>query len=296
MSESGPNCFKRGTWSVMRGLGVAAGATRNGFNHLTPFLRSKGKKRKPVEIESFFKNIEFSSKLERIQAEVYVRDIESDDPTTRIEAVEQLKNLTKPVAVGILRRLLATKGSPARIVDHLNALSCLNGDASLDRKLFRDFLQHPNSSIRVAALRAVSVYRDDESFSILSSAVEDPDAEVRRQALNLQCWTYGDMCTGAVLALLHDPNGHVRRTAALICGTLKLNLSISALITLLSDVDASVQEQAVESLQKITGKNLGFDHSGTAASKKEAVEAWRFWWRDNQSTFAADETTKKDRP
>ncbi len=294
MSEPTPNGAVSVTYRMMRSVGSVIGATHNGFYYIMPFLRGKdtgfgaitGRRKRQTDTEALFSGITFANKLERLQAEVYVQDIDSKGPQTRTEAVEQLKNLSKPVAVGILKRLLASKGSPSRIVDHLNALAGLNSDGALDRRLFADFPGHTDPSVRVAGLRALSVYRDDEGFSVLSAALEDPDAEVRRQALNLLCWTYGDRSAGAVLMLLFDADRHVRETAALICGTIELRQSISTLITLLSDADTEVQKQAAESLRKITGKNLGFDHSEPAKSKKEAIEAWRFWWRDNQMKFA----------
>ena len=88
-----------------------------------------------------------------------------------------------------------------------------------------------------------------------------------------------------MLTLLHDADNHVRKTAIQISGAFKLRDTISALITSLSDPDRKIQKSVVVSLRKITGENFGFKVTGSKKSKDEAVEAWRFWWRDNQALY-----------
>ena len=243
------------------------------------------KEERPVETDSLLRGIDFESKLERVQAEIYVRDFDSKLTKTRDEALEQLKRLSKGPALEILKRLLKTKVDPLQVIELLNTLAGLNDDGSVDERVFIDFLRHKNSSIKLAAMRAISKYKNQEAFSILVSSLKDEDAEIRRQALNLLCWTYGVKCAPQALMLLHDVDNHVRKTAIQISGALKLRETISALITFLSDPDREIQKSVVESLRKITGENFGFKVSGSMKSKDEAIEAWRFWWRDNQATF-----------
>ncbi len=243
------------------------------------------KEENATDMESLLGGMDFESKLERVQAEIYVRDFDSKLTKTRDEALEQLKRLSRGTALEILKRLLKKKEDPLQVIELLNTLSDLNDDGTVEKTVFMDFLEHKNPSIKLAAMRAVSKYKDREAFSVFLSALKDEDAEIRRQALNLLCWTYGAECAPQALMLLHDVDNHVRKTAIQISGAFKLRGAISALITFLSDPAREIQKSAVESLRKITGENFGFKISGSTKDKEEAIEAWRFWWRDNQAVL-----------
>ena len=247
-------------------------------------LRSVIEKKSSDE-DAFFRAIKFQDKLERVRAEIYVRDFDSDQTSVRMKALDEIKRLSEPAAIGILQRLLAAKKDILQLIEILSALSGLNIEKYIEKGVFKDFLKHSNPILRLAAVRALSRYKDDEVFSMLSASLRDRDPEIRRQALNLLCWTYGDRATTAVLTLLHDADSGVKKTAMLICGSLKLKQAISALITLLSDPDREIQKRACESLKKITKEDFGFKVTGSNKSKEAAVEDWRFWWRENQMDF-----------
>jgi hypothetical protein len=238
-----------------------------------------------IDIEDFFKDIEFKDELERVKADVFVKDFQSPMKDTRTKALERLKEIPRPQAVGILAKLLPGEEDPLRINEILDTLSSLDHEAKLKKRIFTDFLRHPNPILRQAALRALARYKDEESFSILSSCLEDEDAEVRRQTLNCLSWFFGDRCVPAALELLHDVSGHVRTTAAFICGAFKVPQSIPALITLLSDTEREVQKNTLASLKKITGHNFGFKITGRKRQKDAAIKKWHRWWHENYAKF-----------
>ena len=241
--------------------------------------------RRPADTDLILRGIEFESKPESVRAEIYVRDFDSEQTLVRVKALDEIKRLSEPAAIGILQRLLTTKKDILQLIEILNSLSGLSIEENIDKSIFTGFLRHANPSLRLAAIRAISKYKDEEVFSMLSASLRDRDPEIRRQSLNLLCWTYGNRATTAVLTLLHDADNSVKKTAILICGSLKLKQSISALITLLSDPDKDIQKRASDSLKKITEEEFGFRVKGSDKDKNAAIEDWRFWWRDNQTNF-----------
>lgn len=49
----------------------------------------------------------------------------------------------------------------------------------------------------------------------------------------------------------------------------------------LNDSDADVRMFAVMSLEKMTGRRLGYEHYAPAGQREEAVERWRQWLREH---------------
>lgn len=239
----------------------------------------------PDVTNDILSGLEFESKVQRMEAEVCVKDFRSKLVTVHKEALGRISRLPKPVAMEILQRLLLVRQDSLRVVQILNALSALTADDALEKGLFMDFLNDENPAVRLTALGAMSKHKDEESFFILSEFLEDTDAQVRRQALNLLSWTFDDKSASAVLTMLHDVDNHVKSTAIYLCASLKLRGAISPLISLLSDPDKDIQERAVKSLRKITDQHFAFKISTSAKNKEKAIQAWRLWWRSNQAGF-----------
>ncbi len=234
---------------------------------------------KPPE-DTLLQGIPFESKSEQVKAEIYFRDVRSANKTQRMDALREIKNLSHATMLTGLERLLAREKDTLQTIEILNALAGLG-----PKQLFVDYTGHSDAGVRLAALRAISKYNDEESFSILSSFMKDKDPEVRRQMLNCLCWSFGERCLPFALKALHDSNAEVRKSACHIVGTLKTQLAISTLISLLSDPQTDVQESASVALKKITKQDFDFKVNGSKKEKDDAVEGWRYWWRENQTNF-----------
>ena len=239
---------------------------------------------RPDDIRDILSFIEFDSRLQQMEAEVYVRDFHSQPKALRRRALERIAGLPRTIAVEIMRRLLLIRQDPLRTVQVLNMLGGLNDDGTLEKALFLDFLDDPNPAIRLAALWAFAKYRDEDSFALLTASLDDPDPQIRRQAVNLLSWSHQDKGSSFVLRMLRDPDSHVKRTAIACCALFRLRHSISPLISLLSDPDAEVQQCALDSLKEITGEDFGFEVFASAEERMDAIEAWRSWWRANRAT------------
>ncbi len=229
--------------------------------------------------------IEFENKLEQLRAEMIVKSFRSSPGKPQGKILEQLEKISKPAAVGILKKLLDAEKKPLRIIEILDVFSGLNEDSTVAKGIFKDFLKHPHPRLRQVAIRALAKYRDEESFSIISSCLADENAEIRRQTLNYLCWFFSDKCASAVLKSLHDVDDQVRKSAIIICGTLKLRQSTPALITLLDDSDTDMQKEAVLSLRKISGVHFGFKLAAQKRGNKAAINKWRLWWQESQVKF-----------
>ena len=232
------------------------------------------------QLDSLLSGIEFSSKIEKLQAEIYVKDFGSKSSAVRDRALSQIKKMSSKTAVPLMTNLLNGTTDVLTRAELLNTLNLINEDQILNKGIFREHFKSESPIVRMAALRGLARYKDDESFDILEYSVKNDISDVRRQALNLLCWTYGSRASAAVMSLIHDVDNSVRKTAVHIAGSLKLKTAISPLITCLSDPDQDVQKSANDALKKITKKDLGFDPKGSEKNRKEAIEAWCFWWRD----------------
>ncbi|MFX1314333.1 MAG: HEAT repeat domain-containing protein [Promethearchaeota archaeon] len=96
---------------------------------------------------------------------------------------------------------------------------------------------------------------DEISKELAITATTDPDAEVRREAVD----TLGDFGDTKVLGvltyvLLNDPDENVRMEAADELGDLHHPYSLKALTKALKDVSPLVRKEAIEGLKKIKKK------------------------------------------
>ncbi len=111
---------------------------------------------------------------------------------------------------------------------------------------------------------------DEISKQLAITATTDPDAEVRREAVD----TLGDFGETKVLGvltyvLLHDPNENVRMEAADELGDLHHPYSLDVLTKALKDVSPLVRKGAIEGLRKIKKKNKPEDQNKGKPENRE---------------------------
>ncbi len=238
-----------------------------------------------TEAGSFWNGIEFDNRDVFLKAKIYVNEFDSTEAVIRLNALDDIKKLPSSLAIAILKKMLLLHGDSIRVMEIINALSSLNTSLRIQKNVFLKHLHDNNPRVRLAAIRALAKYKDQEGFSILSSAIRDKNAGIRKQSLNMLCWAYQDKCEKAVVTLLYDIDLDVKKTAVKFSSILKISQSVSPLIALLSDSDFEVQKSVVDALRKITGESFGFNATGSMRSKEDALSNWSRWWRENQSTF-----------
>lgn len=239
----------------------------------------------PVEFKELFSGIEFESDLDLVNAKLFIEDYRSPVAQIRTKAFQRLQALSKPAALGLLRKLLLVEQNHLQIIKIFRAISTLDTNCRLEIKTFVPFIKHPNSLVRQIAVRIIARYSNDESFSVLSSLSLDKDYQVRKEALNCISWFFRDKGASFIIKSIQDINDEVKKTAIILCGVLRLHQSIPDLIILLCDADLEVQKEAAVALKKITGQDFGFKATESRKSKIDAIEKWSSWWRQNKAIF-----------
>lgn len=69
--------------------------------------------------------------------------------------------------------------------------------------------------------------------------------------------------------------------------------SVPQLIQVLQSTDPAERMLAIETLERITGQTLGFEYWAPAPARREAIERWQAWWRQ-ESSLSHDETAGQD--
>jgi HEAT repeat protein len=112
------------------------------------------------------------------------------------------------------------------------------------------------STVRVAAVRALGRLNALEGHAGLSAALGDTDAQVRKAALDqvLKVNFFDDM--PGLLGRLDDADASVRRTAAQLAGELRIGEAAEPLMgMLMADDDAQVRQAAAIALGRIGGSD-----------------------------------------
>jgi HEAT repeat protein len=156
--------------------------------------------------------------------------------------------------------------TPRERIEKLRAMSDTAGSVSSDERLRRsqqlaaDIRSEKDPLIRLEIIHALGRYPGPAADAILKAALGDTDVQVRVAAC--EAWgRRGDAQAVALLseALRSDVDADVRLAATKALGETKNPAATPALGEALNDGDPAMQYQAVLSLKKATGKDLGDD-------------------------------------
>jgi len=114
--------------------------------------------------------------------------------------------------------------------------------------------------IRREIVRALAAYPTTAAAGVLKAAMKDSDAEVRMAACDAWAERGGpEAVTILSEALASDTNVDVRLAAARALGQTRDHRAVASLGQALEDRDPAMQRRAVESLEQVTGEDLGND-------------------------------------
>lgn len=154
--------------------------------------------------------------------------------------------------------------TPRQRIEELRKLSDAAASASpaerqrISEQLAVSIRTEKDPLIRLEIIRALGRYPGPAADAILKAALADAEAHVRVAAC--EAWgRRGDAAAAAMLseALRSDVDADVRLAAARALGETKNVAAVPALGEALADSDPAMQYQAVLSLKKATGKDLG---------------------------------------
>lgn len=156
--------------------------------------------------------------------------------------------------IALLRQVGKKKGSPEE-------------QARIARELEAVYRQEEDPLIRVEIVRALAGFRGEGADSVLRTALNDANGDVRIAA----CMAWGKRRDEEAVAELSrvlgsDTDADVRLAAIEALGETKQPAAVAALGQALEDRDPSMQYRAVASLRQVSDQDLGND-----------VERWRHY-------------------
>lgn len=160
--------------------------------------------------------------------------------------------------------------------------------------VYRDYVDDPDRAVRAAAVRALGIHGSPADAVLVAPALGDADSLVRREAARALQRLHNQQAIGPLIAVFdtafdpdtqqfayEEPDEVVRAEAAYALGQYATFPVLSTLITALEDRSLAVNYNALQSLETLTGQNLGYD-----------AAAWNAWrsaatGEGGQGVFAA---------
>jgi HEAT repeat protein len=138
----------------------------------------------------------------------------------------------------------------------------------------------PHPMVRAQAMVALGTSHQDAAVDYLIKGVNDPEAQVRRDAAMGLAMTFGPAATKSLIEHVRgDEDNQTRINAARALRNATSPDAVRALIDAADDKDAAVAFMALGSLIPITHQNFGYD-----------VKAWLTWYQDTYTPTTAPAT------
>ena len=189
--------------------------------------------------------------LEEEEALPALNDILLRDPdeSVRLEAARVLAAWETPEVVTALLDAL-TDSSTGVAEAAAQSLSELK-DVSL-ASLLVDRARHPSAFVRTSVLRGLRELRYPQAYAPAVKALDDADANVRREAVTVIGWLkQSDALTDLARLATNDPVVEVRRAATGALGLAADTKVLPALFSALNDKEWQVREEAAITLGKV---------------------------------------------
>jgi ATP/ADP translocase/HEAT repeat protein len=187
--------------------------------------------------------------------EALLRVLEQGEPRHALAALEQLEGDASPRVAPALARLVREGGAPVRAA----ALGYLARRPEAPGEIARDCLGDDDPEVRAAAVEAYARTAKDEAVERLVPLLDDPDLEVRAQALAgllRDGGVEGTIESGARLAhLLSSPGREERIEAARVLGELGRG-AFRPIARLLHDPDPVVRRAALRACRGVADPRL----------------------------------------
>lgn len=139
-----------------------------------------------------------------------------------------------------------------------------HGDAPMQARIAAEvapqFAQEEDPLVRQEIVRTLGYCKVPEATAVLEQALDDSDVEVRETACMSWGRVGGSQATAHLTKVVRsDTETSVRMAAARALGETGDKEAVPVLGELLAEQDPAMQLRATESLQQITGKDLGND-------------------------------------
>lgn len=233
----------------------------------------------------------------------------SADEKDRLKALSLIGQLYDPTLVpNIMPFLQTSKRSPAELIAAASALPTSGSEPAAP--LLKNMLKHPDPSVRVVAMNALTRLQAIQSDDYKSRANDVNDAIRGSSSTNLGRLTVADAAPILLKAMALDERPHVRRMCAISLGLLGDKTHASALTDALADSNPGVRRYAAEALVKLdykpaiphllmaleanvaadhlnrsltllSGQDFGFDSHANPLARTAAIEKGFKWWTEH---------------
>ena len=184
-----------------------------------------------------------------------VRELSSPDPSARVRAAERLRMLGERAAAPALAVALHAEREPTvltALLDSFRTLASREGTA-----VVAPLLEAPDSTVRIAALRAITGLDPDTAAAHLARAAHDVEPSVRRRAALLAVTLGPERTLELEREAARDPDPDVRRLVVLATGAAGGDGARVRLLASLDDSDLGVRRAAARSLSRLLGVEMG---------------------------------------
>ena len=150
-------------------------------------------------------------------------------------------------------------------------------------RLLLPALRDPSESVLLAAIRALGAADRLDDTAPLEQLLAHRNETVRLAAARALARFGSPAGTDALERLAHSGDPNVRREAAVAMGELADPAFTDTLIRLLDD-GYGIRRAALESLPKVTGRDVASLGAGPTATLNEQVDTWKRWHERDRNT------------
>ena len=231
------------------------------------------------EIENALRDGVFESTSEKAKFEKVANDLLDSDMEVKILAVTELAKMKNKAAVPVLTETVKFE-EPHLVSEIVNALIDIGDSKAVP--LFKEKGTDPHYRVRVASLRGLYKLAEDddeEATQLLTNALQDEHADVRRSAITFIGWKDNVDAVPALVQCLKDENEKVRKAALSALATIREKSAVVPLIRALKDKGLDMKEKALDAIKMITGEEITFDLEASGKELSKAIDDLMDWWQ-----------------
>jgi len=231
------------------------------------------------EIENALRYGVFESPSEKSKFEKVANDLLDSDIEVKILAATELAKMKNEAAVPVLTETVKFD-DPHLSSEIVNALIDIGDPKAVT--LFKEKIADPNYRVRVACLRGLYKLAEDddeEATQLLTNALQDEHADVRRSAITFIGWKDNVDAVPALVQCLKDENEKVRKAALSALATIREKSAVVPLIRALKDKDIDMKEKVLDAIKMISGEEITFDLEASGEELSKAIDNLTDWWQ-----------------
>jgi len=231
------------------------------------------------EIENALRDGVFESISEKAKFEKVANDLLDSDMEIKILAVTELAKMKTEAAVPVLTETIKFE-DPHLASEIVNTLIDIGDSKAVP--LFKEKVTDPHYRVRVASLRGLYKLAEDddeEATQLLTNALQDEHADVRRSAITFIGWKDNVDAVPALVQCLKDENEKVRKAALSALATIREKSTVVPLIRALKDKDLDMKEKVLDAIKMITGEEITFDLEASGKELSKAIDDLTDWWQ-----------------